>query len=89
VVDDDNQGWEMASARIEVLRVLLIERRKTAGLTQAQLAEKLGTGWHQSTVAAVEAGQRKIDVFEFLNISEACGFDACDLLKTLATVKDD
>ena len=82
-------GWEMASARVEVLRVLLIERRKRAELTQAQLAEKLGSGWHQSTVAAVESGQRKIDVLEFLKISEACGFDPCDLLKTLATVKDD
>jgi transcriptional regulator with XRE-family HTH domain len=79
----------MASARVEVLRILLIERRKAANLTQAQLAEKLGTGWHQSTVAAVESGQRKIDVLEYLKISEACGFDPCDLLKTLATVQDD
>jgi hypothetical protein len=37
----------MASARVEVLRVLLIERRKAANLRQAQLAEKLGSGWHQ------------------------------------------
>lgn len=82
-------GWEMASARVEVLRILLIERRKAADLTQAQLAEKLGTGWHQSTVAAVESGQRKIDVLEYLEIAEACGFDYCDVLKTLATVKDE
>jgi transcriptional regulator with XRE-family HTH domain len=71
-------GWEMASARTEVLRILLIERRKAADLTQSQLAEKLGTGWHQSTVAAVESGQRKIDVLEYLKIAEACGFDYCD-----------
>jgi transcriptional regulator with XRE-family HTH domain len=82
-------GWEMASARVEVLRILLIERRKQAGLTQGQLAEKLGTGWHQSTVAAVESGQRKIDVLEFVKIAEACSFDGCELLKTLATVKDE
>lgn len=86
---DIEDGWDMASARVEVLRILLAERRKSAGLTQAQLAEKLGTGWHQSTVAAVETGQRKIDVLEFVKIAEACAFDGCELLKTIATVQDD
>jgi transcriptional regulator with XRE-family HTH domain len=79
----------MASARVELLRLLLIERRKAADLTQTQLAEKLGSGWRQSTVAAVESGQRKIDVLEHLKIAEACGFDYCDVLKTLSTVKDE
>jgi transcriptional regulator with XRE-family HTH domain len=89
VQDSGNNGWEMASARVEVLRILLIERRKQAGLTQAQLAEKLGSGWHQSTVAAMESGQRKIDVLEFLKISEACGFDPAELLKTVSSVRED
>jgi transcriptional regulator with XRE-family HTH domain len=88
-VDSGDNGWEMASARVEVLRILLIERRKQAGLTQAQLAERLGSGWHQSTVASMENGQRKIDVLEFLKLSEVIGFDPADLLKTLGSVKDD
>jgi transcriptional regulator with XRE-family HTH domain len=54
----------------------------------AQLAEKLGDGWHQSTVASVESGQRKIDVLEFLKIAEALEFDPADFLKTLMTVRD-
>jgi transcriptional regulator with XRE-family HTH domain len=77
-VPSNDNGWAMTSARVEVLRILLIERRKQAGLTQAQLAEKLGSGWHQSTVASMENGQRKIDVLEFLKLSEAIGFDPAE-----------
>ena len=85
----EEQGWEMASARVEVLRILLIERRKQAGMTQAQLAEKLGSGWHQSTVASMENGQRKIDVLEFLKLAEVIGFDSAELLKTVGSVRED
>ena len=84
----NENGWEMTSARVEVLRILLIERRKQAGLTQAQLAEKLGSGWHQSTVASMENGQRKIDVLEFLKLSETIGFDPAELLKLVASVRE-
>ena len=87
-VSSNDNGWEMTSARVEVLRILLIERRKQAGLTQAQLAEKLGSGWHQSTVASLENGQRKIDVLEFLKLSEAIGFDPAELLKLVASVRE-
>jgi transcriptional regulator with XRE-family HTH domain len=87
-VPSNDNGWEMTSARVEVLRILLIERRKQAGLTQAQLAEKLGSGWHQSTVASMENGQRKIDVLEFLKLSEAIGFDPAELLKLVASVRE-
>ncbi|HVY58732.1 MAG TPA: helix-turn-helix transcriptional regulator [Xanthobacteraceae bacterium] len=88
-MDANESGWEMVSARVEVLRILLIERRKQAGLTQAQLAEKLGSGWHQSTVASMENGQRKIDILEFLKLSEVMGFDPAELLKTLGSVRDE
>ena len=87
-VPTSNNGWEMTSARVEVLRILLIERRKQAGLTQAQLAEKLGSGWHQSTVASMENGQRKIDVLEFLKLSEAIGFDPAEFLKLVSSVRE-
>jgi transcriptional regulator with XRE-family HTH domain len=84
----ESELWAMPSARSEVLRILLIERRRQANLTQAQLAEKLGDGWHQSTVASVESGARKIDVLELLKIAEVLEFDPADLLRTLATVRD-
>jgi transcriptional regulator with XRE-family HTH domain len=75
-----------ALARAAVLRILLAERRRQAKLTQAQLAKKLG--WDQSTVSMMENGQRKIEVIEFMSIADALGFDPCDLLKTLRTIKE-
>jgi transcriptional regulator with XRE-family HTH domain len=86
---DETDSWAMPSARVEVLRILLIERRRQANLTQVQLAEKLGEGWHQSTIASIESGARKVDLLEFLKIAEALAFDPADFLKTLSTVRDD
>jgi transcriptional regulator with XRE-family HTH domain len=67
---------------------LLVEKRKKAGLTQAVVAKRLGR--HQSFVAAVERGQRRIDVIEFIEFASAMGFDASAavrrLLRTDATV---
>lgn len=60
---------------------MLIEKRKKAGLTQAELAKRLRR--YQSFVATVESGQRRIDVIEFLDLSEAIGFDPIDAIKRL------
>jgi predicted transcriptional regulator len=54
----------LGSARHRALVSLLIAKRSEAGLTQAGLARKLGE--HQSFVARLESGQRRIDVIEFL-----------------------
>jgi transcriptional regulator with XRE-family HTH domain len=60
---------------------LLIEARARAGLTQQQLAKKLGM--HQSFIAKYEGGERRIDVLEFLAIAQAIGADPIHLLKAL------
>lgn len=52
---------------------MLIAKREAAGLTQAQLAEALGE--YQSFVARLESGQRRVDVVEFIEISEILNFD--------------
>jgi transcriptional regulator with XRE-family HTH domain len=53
----------------------LIERRKAAGLTQAQLADRLGRS--QSFIARLESGQRRrVYVVELLELAEVLGFDA-------------
>ena len=59
----------------------LIEARDRAGLTQQQLARRLGM--HQSFVAKYEGGERRIDVLEFLSITHAIGADPVRLLKAL------
>ena len=59
----------------------LISARKEAGMTQAAVAEKLGR--HQSFVATVEAGQRRIDVVELFEFAWAIGFSPQDAMKTI------
>jgi transcriptional regulator with XRE-family HTH domain len=72
-------------ARAAVLRVLLVERRKQAKLTQAQLAKKLG--WEQSTVSMLESGQRRIEVVEFMAMADALDFDPTEVIRQLRKTK--
>jgi transcriptional regulator with XRE-family HTH domain len=69
------------SPRHRALAALLAEERKKAGLTQAVVAKRLGR--HQSFVATVESGQRRIDVIELIEFAAAIGFDASTVIKTI------
>lgn len=71
----------LGTARHKALVALLIERREAAGLTQTELAEKLGE--YQSFVARLESGQRRVDVVEFLELSEKLGFDPATAVKRI------
>jgi transcriptional regulator with XRE-family HTH domain len=53
---------------------ILVAARAKAGLTQQQLADRLGKP--QSFVAKYEGGERRIDVVEFVAIAHALEFDA-------------
>jgi len=53
--------------------------RKAAGITQVELAERLGRP--QSFVSKVERGERRLDVIEFCQVAEALGRDPANLLK--------
>jgi HTH-type transcriptional regulator/antitoxin HipB len=77
----------LQSSRHEALRTFLVDRRKKAGLTQQALAVKLKR--YQSFVATVEAGQRRIDVVEFLALAEAIGFDPKEAIRRLMATKAD
>ena len=61
---------------------LLKEERKSAGLTQAQLAKKLRRP--QSYVSKYERGDRRLDVIEFLEIARVIGFDPTKLISKLS-----
>jgi transcriptional regulator with XRE-family HTH domain len=65
--------------------VLLVEKliveRKSSGLTQAQLASKLGK--HQSYVAKVEGCERKLDVIELVDWCKALGVVASGYVKDI------
>jgi transcriptional regulator with XRE-family HTH domain len=77
-----NLAKTLGSRRHKALIALLIERREALGMTQTQLADRLGE--YQSFVARLESGQRRVDVVEFLELAEVLGFDAG---KALAAVR--
>lgn len=62
-----------------ILRRSLIDARKTAGLTQQDLATILSKP--QSYVSKFESGERRIDVIEFIMISKAIGVDPIEIIR--------
>lgn len=64
-----------------VIRSLKEARRKT-GLTQQQVAGRLGRP--QSFVAKYESGERRVDVAEFITIARALGADPVRLISAIA-----
>ena len=70
--------------RYEAVRRVLRKVRREAGLTQVQLAEKLGKG--QSYVSKVERGEQYLDVLEFVEWCEACSTPVSYTHLTLPTI---
>jgi transcriptional regulator with XRE-family HTH domain len=60
---------------------LLKMQRKAAGLTQTVVAERLGKP--PSYVAKYEAGDRRLDIVEFIDVAAAIGFDPSKLIRVL------
>jgi transcriptional regulator with XRE-family HTH domain len=71
----------LGSARHKALIDLLIQKREAAGMTQADLAARLGE--YQSFVARLESGQRRVDFVEFLKLADAIGFDPARTMSAL------
>ncbi|WP_170765321.1 helix-turn-helix domain-containing protein [Ruegeria lacuscaerulensis] len=66
----------------------LIKARKDAGLSQMELANKLRC--HQSFVARVESGQRRVDVPELVILCRALSVNPIEILNAVVcnTPKD-
>lgn len=60
-----------------VVTVITASRRE-ANLTQEHLANRLG--WHRTRIAKIEAGERRIDVPEFITIANGLNIDPVTLL---------
>jgi transcriptional regulator with XRE-family HTH domain len=67
--------------KYEQFRLLLVEARKKAALSQAQLADKLSRP--QSFVSKYERGERRLDVVEFEVVADALGIEPIRFLKKL------
>lgn len=64
----------------------LMEARLSAGLTQVQLADKIGRD--QTFVSLIERGQRRVDVIEFIKLAKAMDADPVKLFTEIARQLD-
>jgi transcriptional regulator with XRE-family HTH domain len=77
-------GNTLGSKRHRALVDLIAKRRESSGITQTELARRLGE--YQSFVARLESGQRRIDVIEFLELADALGFDPAKAISSLRKI---
>ena len=67
----------LRSAKHHALISAIVHAREEAGLTQRQLAAKLKRS--NSFVWKIEAGERRVEVLEFVEIARATGVDPAEL----------
>ena len=72
------------TAAYQKLTALLLAARRDSGLTQQQVADRLNT--HQSYVAKVEKGERRIDVVEFIQLVRVIGASSPALIKKIEAI---
>ena len=76
----------LRSPRQIELRTQLRSLRERHGLTQAQVAKRLGKP--QSFVAKYEGGERRLSVIEFVDVVRALGADPAAVLRQLMSAFD-
>lgn len=62
----------------------MVAARNSAGLTQTELADKLGRP--QSYVSKYERGERRLDVIEFLVLADLLNLDIYDFITRLSGI---
>ena len=63
---------------------MLIDARKTRGLTQVEIAKRLSRP--QSFVSKYELGEKRLDVVQFLEVTRALGLDPKKVIDQLDAV---
>lgn len=72
----------MASTQLELYKALLqalIQARKDAGITQVELATRIGR--RQTFVSKYETEERRLDVAEYIAIARALGAEPYELMR--------
>ncbi len=64
-----------------MLTAALVEARRSSGMTQQQVADRLGRP--QSYVAKIEGSERRLDVIEFIEFARAIGAEPAILFARL------
>lgn len=76
-----NPRLSIYSSEHTKLRQRLTQRRLDLGLSQRSLAEKMNV--LHSFIGKVETGDRRLDVFEFIEYCEALQLNAAEILQQL------
>lgn len=71
-------GRHVRSARHRALIAAIVEARNATGLSQREFAKKLKRS--NNFVWRIEAGERQVNVLDFVDIAQAAGMDPRDLL---------
>jgi transcriptional regulator with XRE-family HTH domain len=66
------------SHHYQIFRSLLVAAREEAGLTQVNIAEKLGKP--QSFISKYERGERRLDFTEFVELADLLEIDIADFV---------
>lgn len=72
-------GRHLRSARHRALIAAVVDAREATGQSQREFAKKLNRT--NNFVWRIEAGERKVDVLEFIEIAKAAGLDPMELLR--------
>lgn len=73
----------MQRNKYESLQKALVEARQSKGLTQTEIATRLGKP--QSFVSKYESGERRLDVVEFLEVCHALSIKPNSILNKIDT----
>jgi len=71
----------MFSDRYRALLHHVVEARRSAGVTQIELADRLGRP--QSFISKTETGERRLDFVELVEIAEALDISPINLIRTV------
>jgi len=72
-------GTHLRSKRHKALIAAIVEARTATGDSQREFAKRIGRT--NNFVWRIEAGERKVDVLEFIEISKAAGIEPDELMR--------
>ncbi len=72
-------GRHLRSAQHKALLAAIVEARNATGMSQREFAKKLRRT--NNFVWRIEAGERKVDVLEFIEIAKAAGVAPDELMR--------
>ena len=72
----------ITSPSYEAALAVVIDARKRQGLSQRELADRLGK--HRSFVSKIENRERRLDIVEFVAVARALGLEPRELIDQIA-----